>query len=340
MEKKNATFSDIAEYTGFSKTTISRYFNNPESVTLENQQKIADALTALDYKENKVARIFASGKTEFIGVIVPNLNIGFYSEILDKLLKSYEQYGYKFIVFSGNDQPERERRYIKELLAYKIEGMIILSHAISSEELSSYNIPVVVVEREDKYVCSVKTDNYAGGVMAAEMLLKSGCERLFHINSNTSPDVPAYGRIEGFRHICEERDIHYEMFISDWGRDHKEVTENTLKVIDDIEKKHSGFRKGVFVSNDTHANIFLNVLIRKYGKLPDDFRIVGFDNSSVSTDAVIPISTIGQQTEIIASEAMELLLIQMNEQKKRRPTPLKEPVHKIISPVAVPRETA
>lgn len=64
--KKNVTFSDIAEYTHFSKTTISRYFNNPDSLTLENQQIIADALEKLNYKENKVARILANGKTECI----------------------------------------------------------------------------------------------------------------------------------------------------------------------------------------------------------------------------------------------------------------------------------
>ena len=47
MGKKNITFSDIAKYTGFSKTTISRYFNNPDSLTLENQQIIATALEKL-----------------------------------------------------------------------------------------------------------------------------------------------------------------------------------------------------------------------------------------------------------------------------------------------------
>lgn len=62
MGKKNITFSDIAKYTGFSKTTISRYFNNPDSLTLENQQIIADALEKLNYKENKVARILAKRK--------------------------------------------------------------------------------------------------------------------------------------------------------------------------------------------------------------------------------------------------------------------------------------
>ena len=66
MTKKKVTFADIAAYTNFSKTTISRYFNDPDSLTLENQQKIAQALVDLDYKENKIGRILASGKTEFV----------------------------------------------------------------------------------------------------------------------------------------------------------------------------------------------------------------------------------------------------------------------------------
>ena len=65
-QKKNVTFNDIAKYTHFSKTTISRYFNNPDSLTLENQEIIAKALADLDYKENKVARILANAKKEVI----------------------------------------------------------------------------------------------------------------------------------------------------------------------------------------------------------------------------------------------------------------------------------
>ena len=67
-KKKNVTFDDIARFTKFSKTTISRFFNDPDSLTLENQEIISDALEKLDYQENKVARILANGKTEFIGV--------------------------------------------------------------------------------------------------------------------------------------------------------------------------------------------------------------------------------------------------------------------------------
>ena len=94
MAKKNVTFADIAAYTGFSKTTISRYFNNPDSITVENQEKIANALEVLDYKENKLARVMANGKTEMVGVIIPNLYMHYYSDMLDHIISTYEEYGY------------------------------------------------------------------------------------------------------------------------------------------------------------------------------------------------------------------------------------------------------
>ena len=45
------------------------------------------------------------------------------------------------------------------------------------------------------------------------------------------------------------------------------------------------------MSNDTHANILLNILILKYGTLPDSYSIVGFDNSLICNEAVVPIGS-------------------------------------------------
>ncbi len=94
---------------------------------------------------------------------------------------------------------KQNRKYLQELLAYKIEGLIVLSHTIPSQELASYHIPVVTIEREDKYVNSINTDNYMGAVQAASLLVKNNCDILIHINSDVSPSVPSYGRIQGFR---------------------------------------------------------------------------------------------------------------------------------------------
>lgn len=339
MGKKNITFSDIAKYTGFSKTTISRYFNNPDSLTLENQQIIADALEKLNYKENKVARILANGKTEFIGVIIPNLYMHYYSEVLNQILKTYETFGYKFLVFTGDDQETNERKYIQELLSYKIEGMIILSHTIPSRELASYNIPIVTIEREDQYVSSVNTDNYMGGVQATSLLAKIGADVLIHINAEFSSQIPSYGRIKGFTDICKEYKIPHELILTDTGHSYEETSQILKNLIDDIDIRYTGKTKGIFLPNDTFANIVLHHLIRRYEKLPDDYKLIGFDDSPVSREAIVPISTVGQQIDKIAAAAMEILNVQIKESHKRKPALSSEPVHQIIPPVLIHRET-
>lgn len=337
--EKKITFNDIAKYTGFSKTTISRYFNNPDSLTVENQEIIANALKELDYKENKVARILANGKTEFIGVIIPNLTNHYYSEMLNRILLTYEKFGYKFLVFIGNENEVSERQYIQELLAYNIEGLIIMSFTIPSKELSELGIPVVTIEREDKYVCSVNTDNYMGGVQATSLLAKLGCDILLHINTPTSPDIPAYGRIKGFLDICKEKQLNHRVIYKDLGSTYEQMQSCLSEIIEELTVTYPGQKKGVFISSDTHANIFINLLIKKYGTLPDDYLVVGFDDSPIAREAVIPISTVGQQIDRIANEAVSLLVDQMNERKKRRPVPLTEPIHKVVTPILMRRGT-
>ena len=337
--KKRVTFADIAAYTGFSKTTISRYFNDPDSLTLENQQKIADALVALDYKENKVGRILASGETEFVGLIIPNLYLHYYSEMLNQILATYATYGYKFLVFAGNSQADVERKYIAELLAYNIEGMIVLSGTIPSWELASYAVPVVGIEREDQYISSVNTDNYMGGAQAAGLLRKSDCDILIHVNADVPDTSPASGRIRGFVDICKEYQLPYELILTDLGNTFLENQERITQLVDRLERTYPGKKKGIFMSNDTHANVLLNILFRRYQKLPDTYQIIGFDDSPISRESVIPLSTVGQQIPVIAHEAMELLCQQMKERKKRKPSPLQEPVHKVIPPILIRRDT-
>ncbi|HJA11493.1 MAG TPA: LacI family transcriptional regulator [Candidatus Mediterraneibacter merdipullorum] len=332
------SIADIAKYTGFSKTTVSRYFNDPDSLTLENQQKIADALDALDYRENKVGRILASGKTEFVGIIIPNLYMHYYSEMLNQILATYEKYGYKFLVFAGNSKADVERNYIEELLAYNIEGMIVLSPTIPSEELAAYDVPVVGIEREDKYISSVNTDNYMGGVQAASLLKKSGCDILIHMNAKLPDEVPAAGRTRGFEDACRENGLRYEVIYADMGNTFEENKNGIVKLVRDLEKRYPDQKKGIFMPNDTHANVLLNVLLRKYGELPDSWQIIGFDDSPISREAVIPTSTVGQQISVIANEAMEILSARMEERKKRRPQPM-EPVHRVIPPILIRRET-
>ena len=319
MAKKQVTFADIAEYTHFSKTTISRYFNHPDSLTLENQEKISQALDTLGYKKNKLAKVLANGKSEFIGIIIPNLYLHYYSEMLTQLLSSYSNYHYKFLVFSSEHGAEEEQQYIEELL--------------------SYQIPIIAIEREAEYISSITTDNYMGSLQATSLLIRDKCDILIHINANVEKTVPAYDRIRAFEETCKEYQVPYDIDLSVSGNSYQEILNVIRHIFTRIEEKYPNQKKGIFLANDTYANMFLNLIFQKYGKLPPTYEIIGFDNSPIASESILPITTVGQQIDVIAQTAMELLVQQMEEQKKRAPKPLEKPIHKQITPVLIRRNT-
>jgi LacI family sucrose operon transcriptional repressor len=338
MGEKRVTFKDIADYTGFSKTTISRYFNNPDYLTPENRQKISTALKELHYKENKVAQILARGETEYIGLIVPHMFMSFYSHLLDQFLHTYDYFDYKFLVFSGGADPVSERKYIKELLSYQIEGLVILSHMIPSEELASYDIPVVAIEREDRAVSSVNTDNYTGGVMATELLIGNQCDQLIYVCTDSRQEVPSYDRYRGFLDTCQKNGIAHDAFFRDSVFSYKMMYEFAEQALNSIFNRYDGKKKGIFCSNDVTANIMLNLLFRKYGCLPDDFRIIGFDDSPTAQESVLPLSSIRQQIDLIVAEAMRILDSQIRA-RKDDPSCILQPKHSLIEPQLIIRQT-
>ena len=178
-----------------------------------------------------------------------------------------------------------------------------------------------------------------GAVQACSLLYRNKCDVLIHINGDISPEIPSRARITGFLDFCQEHQIDHEWVLKELSIDYEDTSNLLLEVVDYLNRKYPGKKKGIFMPNDTHANVLLNVLVRKYGTLPPDYRIIGFDNAPISREAIIPTSTVGQQIETIAASAMELLVSRMNEQKKRRPSPLTEPIHRVIPPVLIPRET-
>lgn len=310
--KRSVTFSDISKATGLSKSTISRYFNNPNYLTEENKLIISETLKTLDYQENKLAKIFAKKNTEIIGVIVPNFFYQFYSYFLNHLLDTYDQFGFKFITFLGNHNPESEKKYLSELLSYQIVGLIQLSHNLPSEYFASLGIPVVTIEREDRYISSVNTNNLLGAKLAVDLLAKNRCDILIHVNSNVETSIPSYGRIQGFTDSCLQSQLKNELFLYPFT----DVYEDTYNILyglyRDIKKKYPTQKKGFFFCNDTYANIFLNILFINHESIPDEYELIGFDNSPNSPQAIIPITTIGQNITALAQNAIESIAQQID----------------------------
>lgn len=201
----------------------------------------------MGYKKNKLAKVLANGKSEFVGIIVPNLYLHYYSEMLTQLLSSYSDYHYKFLVFVSDRGPEEEEQYIDELMAYQIEGLIVLSHTLSSEKLASYQIPVIAIEREAKYICSVTTDNYMGALQATNLLIRDKCDILVHINVNVPDFVPAYKRILAFKETCQEHNVPYELNLNVAGDSYQDIFAQMHRIFTDIDEKYADKRKVSFL---------------------------------------------------------------------------------------------
>ena len=224
-------------------------------------------------------------------------------------------------------------------MAYQIEGLIVLSHTLSSEKLASYQIPVIAIEREAEHICGVTSDNYMGALQAATLLIRDKCDVLIHVNADVPKSIPAYDRIRAFEDTCQEYHVPYELNLNVIGDSYQDIFAQMKHIFSDIDEKYPDKKKGIFLANDTYANMFLNLIFQKYGCFPDSYELVGFDNSPIASEAILPITTVGQQIDLIAKTAIELLVQQMEERKKRRPVSLSKPIHKQITPVLIRRDT-
>lgn len=228
---------------------------------------------------------------------------------------------------------------MNELLAYQIIGLIDLSHNLSSEYLSRLNIPVVSVEREDRFISSVNTNNYSGARMAVDLLRRNKCEIYFHVNSSVLPAVPAYGRIQGFSDICSTYHLPNELILRPFTDNYEESYSCLLDIYQTAKAKYPGKRKGFFFCNDTYAHIFLNILVKHGENIPDEYQIIGFDNSPDSSQSIIPITTISQDIPAIAQSAIDLIAHQINQSSIDGQAGSESIQHIIIQPTLIERET-
>lgn len=299
--------TDIAEHSGVSLTTVSRYFNHPELLSQETKNRIKNAIKELNYQQDNLARILVTGESNLVGVIFPHLHLSFYTELLNQLIKFGKSQGYNLIVYTSNHSKEEEMQLIRNLLSYRIKGLILLSHLLPAEDIERLPVPVISIERAGGNFKQINNDNFTGGKLAAELLKRNGCEVFIHINNDFQEDWPSFKRILGFEY--EIRDLSYERFID---RDFTDTympraSESMDRLVKHIENKYRGKKVGVFCSNDDIANLFERQCVKNGIKIPDTFELIGYDNSPVSNYTVYPITSIDQNISLMAQIAIQSL---------------------------------
>lgn len=306
---KRITIYDLAKTLGISAGTVSRSLNDHPSISPKTKERVISMANELGYKTNKFAVNLSKQKSNTIGVIVPKLNSIFMSTVLAGIEKIANEAGYNLIISQSLESMEKEKINAKTLYDSGVDALLVsLAYDTSNfDHFAHYirnKIPLIFIDRVHNLPnCStIIINNRLAGFEATEHLLAQGCKNLLYIGGNLKRNV-YLDRQQGFREALEKHQMNY---------DKAHFLESDLSP-DDVDTviKHIGKFKnpidGLFIASDNFAVHIIKALKKENYKIPQEIKIVGFNNDPIS-DLVTPtLTTIdypGYEMGILAGQSI------------------------------------
>lgn len=324
-----ATIREVAESAGVSYATVSHVINNTRLVSPETRERVLAAMDALNYRPNALARSLRQGKTNTLGLVLPDSANPFFAEIGRSIEDEAFKKGYSVFLCNTELDTQRELFYVDVLSKKQVDGIIFVAagdQADSLEFLVGRNMPVVMVDRSvpNVEVDAVFTDNQLGGYLAARHLLELGHKRIACI-SGPSSITPSAERMIGYRKALEEAGLPYDETLILRGDYHAqsgmEVTHAILKM--------NPRPTAIFALNDLMALGALQAAAEANCAVPEDLAVVGYDDLEIARFTNPPLTTIAQPKKEIGVKAIDLLVDRIS-RKDRSPSRLVLPPELIV----------
>ncbi len=302
------TIQDVAEKAGVSVTTVSRTLNNRGYISKETRQKIADAMKALNYAPNQLARSLSKAKTQTIGLVVPSVCHPFFGKITQMMEHQLFQLGYHVMMFTTDGNPGQEMQIFEILHQSRVDGIIIGSPVLSDQNYAITNIPIVAFDTHMQGAnVSIATNHSLGGRMAAQLLLKGGCRRVLQIVGELTVKTSARDRHKSF---MDE--------IMNAGGECISVTNVNNSV--DVRSSHELIERvfdqypkvdGYFAT-DLNAAEIMNCAKKRGLYAPDDIQVVGYDGTDIAAVMCPQITMIRQPFEELAEKTVSSMMALLN----------------------------
>lgn len=305
---------DIAKKAGVSKATVSMVLNKRDkSISEETKEKVLRLAEELNYIPNSLARGLSTKKTGTIGIILPDITNPFFSSIARAIEDAANSLGYNVILCNTDNEIGKEVEYIKLLISKIVDGVIFIAGGESSSSvqmLKSNNIPFVLV---DRYIDNYKDEygvyllNEEGVIKGIEYLYKKGNRKIVFVKGHENITV-SNERLKGYKYAMNKYGIYDENLIFKGNFNIEggiKATEAILSRLDKID--------AIFYSNDMMALGGMKVLLRRGFRIPEDIRIMGFDNIDICGIFEPELTTIGQPIYKMGNEACKLLINIINE---------------------------
>lgn len=314
-----ATIKEVAKHAGVSVATVSRVLNASGYVSEELKQRVREAAKALNYQPSRVAKSLRHQKTNTIGVLVPQLDLPFFSALTFAIQQSLSDDEYFTLVGSTMENARQEAAYIDMMIGQRVDGLIMVPtghDATNIQRLVDFGIPTVIVDRDisgfpqlDRVLC----DNEEGAYYAAQHLIQLG-HREVCVVGGPQYSLPIQKRLHGIKRAFEEADLSLaddHIFIEAGGQ--FDLGHNLAQRILQSSLKPSA----IFALGDVMAVGVIHAADEAGIDLPDSLSIVGFDDIPMAAYILPALTTVMQPIYDMGRAAVAILLERIGEPDRK-----------------------
>lgn len=308
---ERVTRADVAKLAGVSETIVSYVINNNRYVAKEKRVRVEEAISALNYRPNNVARALKGKHSNQILFIADQITNEYFSRIVSEMDKYAYEAGYLISLCANRNTPE----FVSQVISRQYDGIIISSTSFPTEyvtELDNAGIPVVMFKHRRRQklperVAVLASGLYTGARDCVSHLAETGRKNIIYIdrisrrgNRSTEDDL----RLSGFMDEMKARGFEVNEYSTVAGC-HNE--DELMKAV--AERLKEGPKvDGMFGRNDMVACIAMNAAMSLGYQVPEDLGVIGFDNSSISQFCSPRLSTMEMQREEISRTAIQMIM--------------------------------
>ncbi len=302
---RSVTMADVAAHAGVSTATVSRALTDSRPMSSELRAKVLAAAAELGYQVNLVGRTLRRRRSSTAGLIVPDLDNPFFGSLAQHLSRTFEQSGIDLLIFSADSNLDTERRGVQSLLGRQVDALVVIA---SHERDSAANIAtasrsVVTIELDRR----VRSDSaHFVGVNNRHGMRLIHDHVVMHIDEEQQPIVFVGGssasssgreRLSAFRYFFGDRSVLEGRFDVTWGQ----------QAADQLVAR--GLQRATVVAAADVVALGMMSRLHTLGyRVPEDFRVIGFDGVGVSNLAQPTLTTVRQPVEEISRAILDLVM--------------------------------
>ena len=319
--KSQTTIMDIARHAKVAPSTVSRALaSDTTRISKKTRDKIKQIADTLNYTPNKMARGLATGQTNIVGIILPDLYNLFIIEILGAIEERLAILGYESRILQFHNKNNLFEERIRELIQDRAKAIILVPSDLSNTPPQIYqdvvnnpNASLPIILFSDRFLThnkyTVTGDNILGAKIAVQHLIDLGHRRIALVTgplSNSTLNI----RFKGYKEALKENGIEYDEKLLGLdvfqGESPQLARPPIFSAIDSllkIENPPTAF----FICSDFMALPVIKYLKENNLRVPEDLSIVGFDNIKLCTHMAEPLTTVEFSKQTMANGVVEIL---------------------------------